>query len=438
MNRFLLIVLACYGWIGDCITTYPQSGVNTLYAYGERQSTYTLPESHIELRKILKKIEAHYNVSFMYNASLKNVMVPNRFEPPLPSVTQQLDRLTKSTTLVYAKISDNFYVIRKRHTRPQHTAPTDDKPIDVQASIALLLPEIENPLIDIVIAGVIKDPKGEPIPGVNVLLKGTAIGTTTDMNGRYTLTLTEAQSKGTLVFSFIGFLTQELPINNRQQINITLQPDVQELQEIVVIGYGTQKSESVTGAISSISSEQVAALPVVSVESAMQGRVPGVSVVNNGAPGESPIVRIRGIGSISYASNPLFVVDGFPIQGINTGVLNFPTVGLNNFDAKDIESVSVLKDASASAIYGSRAANGVIMITTKNARNDQGLHVNLDTYYGWQSPWKYLDLLKRDEFIAYGTILRTNAGNSLPARYSALDEPIYDGATQTYNQTETD
>ena len=202
--------------------------------------------------------------------------------------------------------------------------------------------------------------------------------------------------------------------------------DVKSISEVVVVGYGTQKRASVTGAISSVSAQEVTQLPVPSVEQAIQGRVPGVTVVSNGSPGETPIVRIRGIGSINYAANPLYVIDGFP------------TSDLNNFDTRDIESVDVLKDASSAAIYGSRAANGVIIVTTKKGTGDGKLHVSYDGYVGTQSAWRQLDLLNRDEYIQYGTALRTNAGQPVPTRFGNLNQPIYAGATQTYAQTDTD
>src|SRR5690606_24032562 len=160
--------------------------------------------------------------------------------------------------------------------------------------------------------------------------------------------------------------------------------------------YGTQKRSSVTGAVSSVDSEEILALAVPSVQSALQGRVAGVNITNNGAPGSNPIVRIRGIGSITGSSDPLYVVDGLP------------TGGLNHFDPRDIESVEVLKDAAAAAIYGSRAANGVILITTKKgATGQRGMSVEVDSYYGVQSAWRQLDLLNTEQYLQYGTELLT-------------------------------
>src|SRR5690606_29421406 len=217
----------------------------------------------------------------------------------------------------------------------------------------------------ITVTGQVLDEAGKSMPGVNVLVKGTTSGTSTDTDGNYRITVENGEA--VLVFSFIGYLTQEIPVGNKTVINISLAPDIETLSEVVVIGYGTQARASVTGAISSVSSEQISQQPVVSVGQALQGRVAGVTVTNNGAPGSQPIVRIRGIGTINNA-NPLVVVDGFP------------TSDLNSFNPKDIASVEVLKDASAAAIYGSRASNGVILITTKSGSINQKLTVNVDRY----------------------------------------------------------
>lgn len=273
------------------------------------------------------------------------------------------------------------------------------------------------------VSGVVTNQDGAELPGVNVTVKGTNRGVSTDQNGKYSL---NAGSGATLVFSFIGYNTQETTVGNRSVINIRLIENEQALSEVVVVGYGTQKKTSVTGAVSTVTPKDLRALPVISPAQALQGRVPGVSVVNNSSPGGNPIVRIRGVGSIGFDSGPLYVIDGVPAGGIN------------NFDPKDIESLEVLKDASAAAIYGSRAANGVILITTKRGANNGKLSVNLDTYYGSQSVGKRLDLLTRDEYIKYGTALLTAGGTALPSRWGNMNQPVYTGATQTFAQTETD
>jgi len=276
------------------------------------------------------------------------------------------------------------------------------------------------------VSGQVLDEANAPIPGVNIVVKGTTNGTTTDANGNYRIALTN--SNATLIFSFIGYVTQEVAVGDRTTINVSLVADVATLAEVVVVGYGTQTKSSVTGAISSVNSKEISALPVPSVSAALQGRVPGVLVTNNGGPGTSAIVRIRGIGSITQNADPLYVVDGFPAPNFN----------LNSVDTKDIESVEILKDAAATAVYGSRAANGVVIITTKSGSKDQKVHVDIEAYTGTQSAWKKLDLLNRDQYLAYGTALANGAGGSPPSRFSSMDQPIYAGTTQTFAQTNTD
>ena len=204
---------------------------------------------------------------------------------------------------------------------------------------------------------------GEPMIGVNILERGTLSGTTTDLDGNYQI---EATSENAiLIFSYTGYLAQEIPIDGKSRIDIVLEEDVAQLNEVVVVGYGSQRKGSVTGAVASINTEEITSIPVPSFTEAMQGRMPGVQVTNNGGPGTDPIVRIRGIGSISFASNPLYVVDGYPVGG------------LNDFDNNDIASITVLKDASAAAIYGSRAANGVVIVTTKRGEEGNDLQSQL-------------------------------------------------------------
>jgi TonB-linked SusC/RagA family outer membrane protein len=288
--------------------------------------------------------------------------------------------------------------------------------------------EAKSPLIvqELSISGQVLDDASNPLPGVNIVVKGTTNGTTTDSDGKYSLTVPSGNA--ILVFSFIGYVTQEVAVGNQDVVNVSLVSDIATLSEVVVVGYGEQKRSSLTGAVSSVNSKEIAALPVPSVSAALQGRVPGVLVTNNGGPGSSAIVRIRGIGSITQNADPLYVVDGFPTPNFN----------MNSIDTKDIESVEILKDAAATAIYGSRAANGVVLITTKSGSKDQRVHVDIEAYAGTQSAWKKLDLLDRDQYLAYGTALATNAGGAPPSRFADMDQPIYAGATKTFAQTDTD
>lgn len=256
------------------------------------------------------------------------------------------------------------------------------------------------------VSGVVKSSSGETMPGVNVLVKGTSIGTATDIDGNFNLTVPSNES--ILVFSFIGYTSKEVLVGNSSELSVVLEEDLSQLSEVVVVGYGTQERAKVTGAISSVGSEQIRALPVPSLASALQGRAAGVNVTNSGSPGTNPIVRIRGIGTVGN-NDPLYVIDGMPAGG------------LNQINPADIESIEVLKDASTAAIYGSRGANGVILVTTKKGKIGKPL-VSLDSYYGTQKAWKTLDLLNRDQYLAFGRDLLGNAGADAPARFDNLGE----------------
>ncbi|MCH7410466.1 TonB-dependent receptor [Belliella sp. DSM 111904] len=257
------------------------------------------------------------------------------------------------------------------------------------------------------VTGTVKDgDTGESLPGVNVFVKGSTTGTATDIDGTFNLSVPSSNS--VLVFSFIGYTQIERVVGNTTTFNISLEPTQESLSEVVVVGYGTQKRATVTSAITSISSDQITELPVPNLASAIQGRAAGVNVTNAGAPGTNPVVRIRGIGTVGN-NDPLYVIDGVPAGG------------LNSINTADIESIEVLKDASAAAIYGSRAANGVILVTTKKGKPGKA-KVTVDSYVGTQRAWRTLDLLDRDQYIAFGRELLGNAGEPAPARFDNLGD----------------
>ncbi len=275
---------------------------------------------------------------------------------------------------------------------------------------------------DISVQGQVIDEEGVPIIGASIQVKGTTRGTITDNEGEFTL---EVPENAVLVVSSIGYETKEVNVGTGvQRLKIQLSPSSSKLNQVVVIGYGTQEKATNTTAISSIDNKTLTAMPSVDVQEAMQGRVPGLQVTENGSPGTSPLVSIRGISSISFASNPLYVVDGFP------------TGDLSTIDNDDIKSVDVLKDASAAAIYGSRATNGVVMITTKAGTDDGKIHVNLHSYFGIQKVTKRLDLLNPSQFDEYALAYR---GSLVPRRLPPWDKrPLFKGAKATYGDNVTD
>ncbi|CAN5630213.1 TonB-dependent receptor [soil metagenome] len=299
---------------------------------------------------------------------------------------------------------------------------------DETSGIFIISKKSDNPLVEMdaasvrAITGKVTNDRGEPLVGVSVQAKGSAKATTTGANGVFNIDV-EDNTK-ILVFSFVGMLSKEVSIEGKNSVIVALQLSNKALDEVVVVGYGTQKRTLITGAVSSVSSKTLNETPALTISQALQGRVSGLQVTNNGSPGTEPIVRIRGISSISFASDPLYIVDGFP------------TGNLAAIDVKDIESVDVLKDASAAAIYGSRATNGVVMITTKKGRRDGKLRVTLDSYGGYQEVTQRLDLLNTDQFKQYALAYRgSQVQRLLPPD---VNQPIYTGATQTYGQTNTD
>ncbi|MGQ1788243.1 MULTISPECIES: SusC/RagA family TonB-linked outer membrane protein [unclassified Saccharicrinis] len=237
---------------------------------------------------------------------------------------------------------------------------------------------------DIVVSGVVSSQSdNEPIPGVSVIVKGTTNGTITDIDGNYQLTVT---ADAIIQFSFIGMETQEIAVNGRSIINVQLSNEYFDMDEVVVVGYGVQKKSVVTASIASVSSEDLQRVAPVRIDNALKGLASGVTVTtSSGQPGSSSQVRIRGIGTINN-SDPLYIVDGMPIDG-----------GIDYLNPSDILSVEVLKDAASGAVYGARAANGVILVTTKNGSKGK-ISVNYDFSRGWQNKWNKRDVLNAQQY----------------------------------------
>lgn len=250
---------------------------------------------------------------------------------------------------------------------------------------------------DLSISGQVLAPDETPIPGVNVVVKGTNQGTVTDIDGNYNISVTSEND--TLIFSFVGYANQEEPISGRSTIDITLQEDVEELSEVVVVGYGIQRKSDLTGSISQVDGEELTAVPSQSPLQGLQGKVPGVQITSSsGAPGAAPSIRIRGTGTLNDAS-PLFVVDG---------VLLREPEDINYLNSDDIASMEILKDASATAIYGARGANGVVIITTKQGEEGES-RVSADVSYGFQTIPNKIDLLNGSQWRQLASEIDANA-----------------------------
>lgn len=257
--------------------------------------------------------------------------------------------------------------------------------------------------LDRIITGQVTDETDNPLPGVSILIKGTGIGTATDVDGRYSLNVPTEHESGVLVISFIGYATQEISLEGRTSVDIQMLPEVHELEQVVVVGYGTVRKRDITGSVSSVKGDVIDAYPAGDMMQSLSGRAAGVEVLQNtGAPGPDVSVRIRGTNSIRGDNEPLYVVDGFPLSG--------QPVNVNN---SDIESIEILKDASATAIYGSRGANGVVIITTKTGKSGQP-QLDFESSYSVQTLRKKLDLMNATE---YAQLFNIQAANDNIAPY---------------------
>ncbi|MEP2279632.1 TonB-dependent receptor [Maribacter sp.] len=235
------------------------------------------------------------------------------------------------------------------------------------------------------VSGTVTDDSGQPLPGASIIVKGTTTGTQTDFDGLYALN--DVPNNGTLVISYIGYSTQEIAVNGQTTIDISLSEDSQALEEVVVVGYGTQKKADLTGSITTIKTEDITRTPTSAAMQSLQGKVAGLQVVSSGAPGTGPTIRVRGIGSyVGGASDPLYVVDGTFFDDIDF------------LNTEDIETISVLKDASASAIYGVRAANGVVLIETKSGKINQKPEITYNGYQGVQIAQNVVKLSNSEQF----------------------------------------
>lgn len=267
---------------------------------------------------------------------------------------------------------------------------------------------------------------GSGIPGVTVLVKGTTLGTTTNVNGQYEIV---AQPTATLVFSVVGMKSIEVAVGDRSVINIIMEIDVYAIEELVVVGYGVQQRRDVAGSISTVRGDAIKTIPVQSFDQALQGKAVGVNItIPNAVLGNPPVIRIRGVNSISGSSNPLVVVDGIPVFDGNLSRNAAPLNVLGDINPADIASIEILKDASASAIYGSRAANGVILITTKSGEQGK-TKVTYDASFGYSQAYRLYDLMNAEQFIAHKNLAMdnglwpltiTSGGTTYNTRYALL------------------
>ena len=348
------------------------------------------------LKNALQALEKRYQVHFNYDAkTIGGIAVPSTTKKNQPaSLEKTLTRYLEQHHLGYKKLEEGYYMI---YQLPDPTvAPVKRQLVrsDPPSFRSLSPPEkvknrqiIQQPLLEKIITGQVTDlSTGESLPGVNVVVKATTVGTVTDVEGNYRLTAPDDAE--TLIFSSVGYVSEEVAIGNRTTINLEMNPDVQSLSEVVVIGYGSVKKADLTGSVSKIETETLEAAPVYNMEQALKVGAAGVRVSqNSGTPGSRIEVRIRGGNSLIGDNQPLYVVDGFPVTG-----------GIEFLNPSDIESVDILKDASATAIYGSRGANGVVIITSKRGARAGDDKVEINSLYGIQEASNRYDLLNAKEY----------------------------------------
>jgi len=329
-----------------------------------------------DLKTVLRRLEKVANVKFSYVPQLIGTENKVTIRVTNERLGAVLDRLLEPLNISY-RISGNYIVLLKETSQLESTT--------------VLIKTIQTD--DLIVTGTITDDKGGTLPGVSILLKGTQRGTVTDGKGAFRLAV--PTNSAVLVFSFVGYINQEVVIGNRTTLEIRLATDTKALTEVVVVGYGTRAKSSLTGSIASVKAEELNVTPVANLAQGIQGRVSGLDMrQNSGTPGGNISVRIRGTNSINGTSEPLYVIDGIQISA--TSAINAANP-LSQINPSDIESVEVLKDASATAIYGARAANGVVLITTKRGK-DGVTNVSYDGYIGQQETTRKLGILNATQF----------------------------------------
>lgn len=387
----------------------------TLYSQGN----ISLDMKNTPVRLVIKEIEKQSHISFFYNDTLHEldtkISVFANNKPVFEVLTSSLDPIG----MTFQKIKENFVVI-------------------VPKTLVTIHETIAQP---ITVSGKVVDKEGNSIIGVTVVIKGTTSGTVTDINGKFSL---KAPSEDAiLVFSYIGMKSQEVPLAGRTELNITMESDAVNLQTTVVIGYGTQIKKNLSSSISIVDAEKLTSTQAPSFEGSLQGRAAGVEVTSSSAlAGASVKVRIRGTSSISANSEPLYVIDGMPVEsgsisssqpGSELGNYSLQTAASTNvlasINPSDIESVEVLKDAAASAIYGSRGANGVVLITTKKGKAGK-TQINATLYSGFSEITNQRKLLNSDQFIGLAKEAWVNGGMNIDNFWKKDPGLLVDGLTQ--------
>jgi len=335
----------------------------------------TVVADNVSTGKVISEIEKQTDYLFVYNVNEVNLKRNVKVNAQNKSVAEVLNKVFEGTDIYYAMEGKNIMLMSK----------AKDGEAVQQANK---------------VTGIVKDANGEPVIGANVTVKGQSIGTITDIDGRFVL---DAPKDAVLQITYIGYVPQEVKVSGKKELNVVLKEDTETLDEVVVIGYGTAKKSDLTGATAQIKPEALTSSVVGNALESLQGKAAGVAVFNDNKPGASPSIRVRGSGSITASNEPLYVVDGFPLMDGNISDLN----------PSDIESMEILKDASSTAIYGSRGANGVVMITTKKGKSGTK-NLSVNTSVGVQMPGRLANLISGEDFINFMNAGYKNQGSNIP------------------------
>ena len=346
-----------------------------------QNATIKLSSKNMSMARFFDEIEKQTDYLVVYSNSEVNTSQSVTFDKTSGSVADYLQEAFSNSELSY-EFENDYIVLSKR-------------------AILQSVKQTGRP-----ISGKVLDRNGESLIGASVVEKGTTNGVSTDADGNFSLTVGE---KAVLQISYLGYVTQEVTVGDQTQINITLYEDSHQIDEVVVVGYGTQKKSDLTGSVSSVKMSEISQTPVTSIDQGLAGRASGVQVIQtSGMPGAVASIRVRGSSSLQGGNEPLYVIDGFPVYA-GTGVSSTASIqsamgkaslsGLATINPADIESIEILKDASATAIYGARAANGVVLITTKSGQKGRDI-VSFDASFGVSSVVKKIDLLKAQDYAA--------------------------------------
>ncbi|MFN4146142.1 MAG: SusC/RagA family TonB-linked outer membrane protein [Runella sp.] len=355
--------------------------------------TVTIVGEQLELREVLMQIERQTDTKFVYSTKIKSSQ-----KVSLHLVNQKLGlvltQVLKPMAIEY-EIIESRILLRK--SKISEVLLPNAEGVESQ-------PKVHS---DRLLVGRVTDENGTGLPGVSIVIKGTQRGTTTDPNGQYRIEIPDANA--VLVFSFVGYLPQEVIVGTRTQLDINLKVDTKALEEVVVVGYGTQTKKDLSTAISSVGTRQIKDLPISNPGQALAGQLAGVQVQQgSGTPGQAPTIRVRGTGSLAGGNGPLYVIDGYPFNDASY---------FNTLNPADIESVDVLKDAAAAAIYGSRGGNGVVVVTTKRGKSGK-TQFSVNTYRGVSSVTKKVEVLDARQYAELATDAFRAGGVAVPRLFS--------------------